>query len=117
MVEWLGLFDGQEICFSPVLNIKETLNFSHLQKRGMFQDIEVEEGKTIPQVGFPMKLSNTPAAYSVPPPKMGQDNRSVLQKAGLSMDEIQLLEEEGVICSAPITLTLPSSGEKGKVVG
>ena len=117
MVEWQEFFDGQEICFSPVFNVEETLNFPHLQKRGMFQGIEGEGGKTIPQVGFPMKLSNTPAAYSVPPPKMGQDNRSVLQKAGFSMDEIRLLEEEGVICSAPITPTPPSSEGKGKVVG
>jgi crotonobetainyl-CoA:carnitine CoA-transferase CaiB-like acyl-CoA transferase len=99
MAEWLELFSSQEICFSPVLNIEETMNFPHLQKRGMFQSIESEGGKKIPQVGFPMKLSNTPAAYSVPPPKMGQDNRSVLQKAGFSIKEIQQLEEEGVISS------------------
>jgi crotonobetainyl-CoA:carnitine CoA-transferase CaiB-like acyl-CoA transferase len=101
MVEWQELLDGQEICFSPVLNIEETLDFPHLQRRGMFQGIEGEGGKTIPQVGFPIKLSNTPAAYFIPPPKMGQDNRSVLQKAGFSMEEIQLLEKEGIIGTAP----------------
>ena len=97
MAEWLELLDGKGICFSPVLNIEESLNFRHLQERGMFQDIEGEEGKPIPQVGFPIKLSNTPAAHFIPPPQMGQDSQSVLQNAGFSIEEIQLLEEEGII--------------------
>ena len=100
MAEWLGLLDGKGICFSPVLTIEESLNFPHLQERGMFQHIEGEEGKAIPQVGFPIRLSNTPAAHLIPPPKMGQHSRSVLQKAGFSHEEIQLLEEEGIIYSA-----------------
>jgi crotonobetainyl-CoA:carnitine CoA-transferase CaiB-like acyl-CoA transferase len=112
--EWVKLLDGQEICFSPVLNIEETLHFPHLQSRGMFQDIKGEGGKTIPQVGFPMKLSNTPAAYSIPPLKMGQDNRSILQKAGFSAKEIQLLEEEGIISSAASITPTPPSSLKGE---
>ena len=109
MVEWVELLSGQEICFSPVLNIDETLHFPHLQSRGMFQDIEGEGGKTIPQVGFPMKLSNTPAAYSIPPPEMGRDTRSVLQKAGFNTEEIQLLEKEGIISSIALTTPTPPS--------
>jgi crotonobetainyl-CoA:carnitine CoA-transferase CaiB-like acyl-CoA transferase len=109
MAEWLEILDGQGICFSPVFNIEETLNFPHLRERGMFQSIEGEGGKTVPQAGFPIKLSNTPAAYSIPPPRMGQDSRSVLKKAGFSIEEIRFLEEEGIISSkAPITPTPPS---------
>jgi crotonobetainyl-CoA:carnitine CoA-transferase CaiB-like acyl-CoA transferase len=99
--EWLKLLDGQGTCFSPVLNIEETLNFPHLRVRGMFQRIKGEGGRTVPQAGFPIKLSNTPAAYSIPPPRMGQDSRSVLKKAGFSIEEIQLLEEGGMIYTAP----------------
>jgi len=111
MVEWLERLDGKGVCFSPVLNLEETLNFPHLQERGMFQGIEGEKGKTMPQVGFPMKLSNTPGTYFFLPPKMGQDSQSVLQRAGFSVKEIQLLEEEGIINSAPITSTPPSPPE------
>jgi crotonobetainyl-CoA:carnitine CoA-transferase CaiB-like acyl-CoA transferase len=117
MVEWVELLGSQEICFSPVFNIEETLHFPHLQSRRMFQDIEGEGGKTIPQVGFPMKLSNTPAAYSIPPPKMGQDTRPILRKAGFSIKEIQLLEEEGVISSSASTPSLPMSEGEGKGEG
>jgi crotonobetainyl-CoA:carnitine CoA-transferase CaiB-like acyl-CoA transferase len=95
--EWLKLLESQGTCFSPVLNIEETLNFPHLREREMFQGIEGEGGETVPQMGFPIKLSETPPANSVPPPRMGQHSRSVLQKAGFSLEEIQWLEEEGVI--------------------
>ncbi len=100
--EWLKLLDGQGTCFSPVLNIDEAFQFPPLRERGMFQGIQGKGGKKYPQVGFPVKISKTPAAYSIPPPRMGQDSRSVLQKAGFSLREIQLLEEEGIIRSAPI---------------
>jgi crotonobetainyl-CoA:carnitine CoA-transferase CaiB-like acyl-CoA transferase len=109
MVEWLELLGGQEICFSPILNIEETLHFPHLQSRGMFQNIEGAGGKTIPQIGFPIKLSNTPAAYSIPPPKMGQDTRSALRKGGFSMEEIQLLEKKGIISSTASIIPTPPS--------
>ena len=109
MAKWLELLDSKGICFSPVLNIEETLNLPHLQGRGMFQGIEGEKGKTIPQVGFPIKLSNTPAACFFPPPRMGQDSQSVLQKAGFSIEEIQLLEEDRIICTAPLDEKISSS--------
>jgi len=96
--EWLELLDGQGTCFSPVFHMEETLSFPHLRERGMFQGIEREGEKRIPQVGLPIKLSKTPGAYSILPPRMGQDSRSVLQKGGFGMEEIKLLEEEGVIC-------------------
>jgi crotonobetainyl-CoA:carnitine CoA-transferase CaiB-like acyl-CoA transferase len=114
MTEWLEVLDGKGVCFSPVLNIEETLSLPHLQERGMFQGIEEEKGKTIPQVGFPMKLSNTPAAYFFPPPKMGQDSPSVLQKAGFSVEEIQLLEEEGIIYTPQIEEKVSQSKQKDK---
>jgi crotonobetainyl-CoA:carnitine CoA-transferase CaiB-like acyl-CoA transferase len=101
LAEWLELLDGKGVCFSPVLNIEETLNFPHLRERGMFQSIEGERGKTIPQAGFPIKLTNTPATYSIPPPKMGQDSQSVLKEAGFSTEEIRSLEEGGIIYQAP----------------
>jgi crotonobetainyl-CoA:carnitine CoA-transferase CaiB-like acyl-CoA transferase len=63
----------------------------------MFQGFQRKGGKKFPQVGFPIKISKTPAAYSIPPPRMGQDSESVLQKAGFSLQEIELLEEEGII--------------------
>lgn len=74
MAEWLELLYDKGICFSPILSIEETLNFPHLRVRGMFQGIEGERGKTVPQVGLPIKLSNTPPAYSISPPRMGQDS-------------------------------------------
>jgi crotonobetainyl-CoA:carnitine CoA-transferase CaiB-like acyl-CoA transferase len=109
--EWLKLLDGQGTCFSPVLNIKEALQFHPLRERGMFQGIQRKGGKRFPQVGSPINMSRTPAAYSIAPPRMGQDSRSVLQRAGFSLQEIRLLEEEGIVQSTP---PFPSEVDGGK---
>jgi len=40
---------------------------------------------------------------------VGQDSHSVLQKAGFSIEEIQSLEEEGIIDTAQIEEGIPQS--------
>jgi crotonobetainyl-CoA:carnitine CoA-transferase CaiB-like acyl-CoA transferase len=79
--------------------LQETLNLPQLKARGMFQPIQSKEEEVIPQVGFPIKLSHTPATYQKIPPMMGQDGRDVLQRAGFSLKEIQNLEKKGIIGS------------------
>ena len=100
--EWSELLGGRGTCFTPVLNLKEVLNFPQLNARRMFQEIKVEGGKKIPQVDLPIKLSHTLANYFTPPPKMGQDTRNILQTAGFSPDEIRILEEDGIINTTPM---------------
>jgi hypothetical protein len=45
---------------------------------------------------------------------MGQDSPSVLQKAGFSVEEIQLLEEEGIIYTPQIEEKVSQSKQKDK---
>jgi crotonobetainyl-CoA:carnitine CoA-transferase CaiB-like acyl-CoA transferase len=97
LAEWLEMLEDKGICFSPVLNLQETLNLPQLQARGMFQPIQTQEEEVIPQVGFPIKLSHTPATYQKIPPMMGQDSRDVLERAGFSLKEIQKLERKGIV--------------------
>lgn len=99
LAEWSEMLEDKGICFSPVLNLQETLNLPQLKARGMFQPIQSKEEEVIPQVGFPIKLSHTPATYQKIPPMMGQDGRDVLQRAGFSLKEIQNLEKKGIIGS------------------
>jgi crotonobetainyl-CoA:carnitine CoA-transferase CaiB-like acyl-CoA transferase len=85
--------------FFTCLSYGRDIKFPSSEREGMFQGIEREGEKKNPQVGLPIKLLKTPGAYSLPPPRMGQDSRSVLQKGGFGMEEIKLLEEEGIICT------------------
>lgn len=49
-------------------------------------------------VGSPIKLSDTPVAYSLPPPLLGEHTVEVLQESlGYTTEKIIQLEEQGVI--------------------
>ena len=52
-------------------------------------------------VASPIKLSRTPANYRLAPPlEIGQNTREVLDEAGLSEKQIELLLKRGVIRQA-----------------
>jgi crotonobetainyl-CoA:carnitine CoA-transferase CaiB-like acyl-CoA transferase len=48
-------------------------------------------------VGFPVKLSDTPAGIRMPPPKLGEHNCEILQWLGYSSKQIEHFGREGVI--------------------
>jgi crotonobetainyl-CoA:carnitine CoA-transferase CaiB-like acyl-CoA transferase len=49
------------------------------------------------QVGFPIKLSGSPASLRLPPPELGEHNVEVLSMLGYSPAEIEGFEREGAI--------------------
>jgi len=49
------------------------------------------------QLGFPVKLSRTPAAIENPAPALGEHTAELLAEAGYSAEEIQALEEQGAV--------------------
>ena len=49
----------------------------------------------IKQLGFPIKLSRTPASIERPAPALGEHTAEVLARRGYSAEEIQALEESG----------------------
>ncbi|WP_353204693.1 hypothetical protein [Sphingomonas sp.] len=61
-------------------------------------DLSRADGTAMRVVGFPAKLSATPAEYRIAPPRAGVDTRAVLAEAlGLSSDELDALAAAGVI--------------------
>jgi crotonobetainyl-CoA:carnitine CoA-transferase CaiB-like acyl-CoA transferase len=56
---------------------------------------EQPEFGEIRQLGFPIKLSRTPACIDRPAPGLGEHTAEVLSQTGYSPEEIQALEEAG----------------------
>ena len=57
-----------------------------------------DEGGTFPLIGNPLKLSETPVTYRLPPPRLGEHTDVVLEELlGLSADARAGLRERGVI--------------------
>jgi len=95
--EWLALFKGKDVCVGPVLDFSEVSADPHVKHRGLFQTVERPGGGSIPQVGFPVQLSATPAGITRPAPELGEHTESLLSSLGYSAAEISRFRERGVI--------------------
>jgi crotonobetainyl-CoA:carnitine CoA-transferase CaiB-like acyl-CoA transferase len=61
----------------------------------MVVSYEQPEMGEVKQLGFPIKLSRTPASIERPAPALGEHTAELLSEAGYSAEEIQALEESG----------------------
>jgi crotonobetainyl-CoA:carnitine CoA-transferase CaiB-like acyl-CoA transferase len=85
-----------------VLTNAELLADLHLAAREFFVTVDHSETGAHPYVGFPFKLSHTPASVRRAGPSLGEHNREILhQLLGLSDAEVAELEAEGVIGDRP----------------
>lgn len=95
---WVDICREIDVPAAPVNSIGDALNLEQALARGM--TIEMAHpgtSKPIKLVGSPLKLSDTPVSYSLPPPTLGQHTDEILKDAGLSPDEIAQLRAKGVI--------------------
>ncbi|MBI4497543.1 MAG: CoA transferase [Chloroflexi bacterium] len=81
-----------------VLDTLEVFQDPHLQARGYFETLEHPDIGSYRYMGIVPKLSKTPGHIRFPAPRLGQHNHAVFGNVlGLSLEEIQHLEEQGVI--------------------
>ncbi|MCB2066253.1 MAG: CoA transferase [Erythrobacter sp.] len=79
-------------------DIPQVLEHPQVEHRQMVREIERSDGTPIKFIGFPARLSQTPASYRHAPPRSAEDTAAVLAEAlGLDNTEIQRLLESGVI--------------------
>ncbi len=81
---------------APVYEVDEVEIDPHVQARKLVIDVETPHG-TIKQIGFPIKLSDTPGTLKFCAPTLGQHNEEILGALGYSTEEIALLRKKKVI--------------------
>lgn len=94
---WATKLAEADIPASPVNSMEEAFRDPQLVHRRMLQYVEHPVEGRIPQLGFPIKFSDTPGAIRTPPPILGQHNREVLKSLDYSEREIDALAAAGVI--------------------
>ncbi len=90
--EWCDIMLGSDVCFAPVLSMKEAMNHPHNVARNSFVEID-----GIKQPAPAPRFSRTKARIQGPPPNPGEHNESALADWGLSDKEIGDLKNSGVI--------------------
>jgi len=95
--EWVEILGEIDTCFAPVLTPEEALDDPHLKEREMITSFEdPQRGETI-QIGFPAKFSDTLNYKRSPVPFLGEHTKEILSGLGCSPDQIEELENEGII--------------------
>jgi alpha-methylacyl-CoA racemase len=95
--EWKAFNDEHDAMIEPVLDLDEALESELAREREMVISYEQPEMGEVKQLGFPIKLSRTPARIERPAPALGEHTVDLLLEAGYSAEEVRAMEESGAV--------------------
>jgi crotonobetainyl-CoA:carnitine CoA-transferase CaiB-like acyl-CoA transferase len=98
---WVDRLEQLKIGCGPINTLKQVFADPHVQARGVVVEMphaSLPQGSTVKVIANPVRLSESPADYRLPPPILGQHTDEVL-KQSLGFDDARLaaLHEKGVI--------------------
>ena len=83
---WVGLLEGSDACFAPVLTPAEAMRHPHMAARGVYS-----ERDGVLQAAAAPRFSASPAGVPGKVPRRGEHGAALLQAAGLNDAEIEHL--------------------------
>ncbi len=95
--EWVDFLADKNVCIGPVNSTEEAFRDPHLLHRQMVIKHDDPEHGTVRQVGFGLKLSDTPGRLRHVAPRIGQDTDDVLGQLGYSAAAINALRQSQVV--------------------
>ncbi|MGR4066566.1 CaiB/BaiF CoA transferase family protein [Billgrantia sp. C5P2] len=95
--EWIAHLNRAGVPCGRVHDLRETFEDPQVQAQQM--KIELDQGKfgRIPTTGFPVKMSEAPAAVHRAVPELGEHTREILRELGVEEVEISAMQARGVI--------------------
>ena len=99
--ELLAAMEKAGVPGGPINSIDQVLADPQIAAREMQRAMRRDDGTEVQVIGFPGRLSRSPASYRLAPPRLGQDTRAVLEaELGLGGAEIEALRTAGVVALA-----------------
>ena len=92
--KWLEKFAAAEIPAAPINTVAEAIEDRQTYARGLIVQLEHAAIGTAKSIANPIRFSNTPVSYRLPPPLLGEHTREILQSLGYSADDVQAMEAE-----------------------
>lgn len=94
--QWVADLAPADIPFTAIYDVGEAFDDPQIRARNMVLSVEHPVEGTVPQLGFPIKLSETPCDIRMPPPLLGQHTEQELRKLGMGDEEIARLKTQNV---------------------
>ncbi|HWI13781.1 MAG TPA: CaiB/BaiF CoA-transferase family protein [Burkholderiales bacterium] len=95
---WIDKLTGIGVPCGPINNIQQVFDDPHIKARGMRVEVAHPRAGHVSMLANPAKLSATPPAYDLAPPRLGEHTREVLGTVlGLSDESIAGLAAAHVI--------------------
>lgn len=97
--EWLGLFEGKDVCVGPVNDFAEAFVDEQVRSRAMVVDEPVTDVGDWSHIGNPFKFDADPGGPLVrlPPPRLGEHTAEVLSEIGISGEDVAELRTAGTV--------------------
>ena len=96
--EWLTALEGAEIPCGPINTLDKTFAEPQVAAREMLVTMAHPTIGELPLVGSPLKLSQTPIDYRLPPPSLGEHTKEILRDVlGCTERQIKSLRTGGVV--------------------
>jgi alpha-methylacyl-CoA racemase len=89
---WTAVFEGEDACAAPVLELDEVRHHPHNKERGLL----IEPGGVLQPAPAP-RLSRTPGSVERVWKPRGAETREILAEAGYGEEEIEALLKENVV--------------------
>ena len=95
--DWIESLEAANVPCGPINNYQEVFEDPQVVHRGLKVDIPHPHG-TVSTPANPMRFSETPITYEVPPPLLGQHTDEVLSgMLGVGADELVKLKASGIV--------------------
>jgi crotonobetainyl-CoA:carnitine CoA-transferase CaiB-like acyl-CoA transferase len=95
--EWVALLRENDLPVGPISTLQEAFSDPQIRSRDMLQWMNHPVEGRIPQIGFPVKFSDTPGEMRRPPPMLGEHTDEVLSELGYDEGDIAELRSSQAI--------------------
>ncbi len=94
---WLSALEAAGVPAGPIYSLDEVYADPQVRAREMMVETEHPVAGRIRNIGVPIKLSETPAAFRRPAPTLGQHTDEILRELGVSDERAASLRAAGVV--------------------
>jgi len=92
--KWLEKFAATKIPAAPINTVAEAIEDKQTRARRLIVQLEHPTIGTAKSIANPIRFSNTPVSYRLPPPLLGEHTHEILRGLGYSAEAVQAMAAE-----------------------